>query len=596
MYQKEYYVIKDSGTYSNTLEAYGLAVFLSKILGEKPKKVKIRDIGTHYVVELTETITESLIQNTRYFSLFPFIKFKDNEPPKGVEYFDYEKWKEIKEQFQNFLSKNPKPTHNEITNYEPKTHDYWDIYSSIIKLKVYDSYIKIFTNIYKNKDEFKELIKIILQLYSSIDDNKNICSQELSKLEKTKVFVKTEPVNALQMLNPHQGKGVNSNKANGISKIQMKTFWLSEYMKIIGCFNSMVVKNVKISNNTWDTKIYVTNPLNFSLNNITAIQKRFRSTLSANASLKLDISCILNYVICFIKNTEEMQGEDISELKNIYNNYIDKFISGFHLAYFKKLGTSEAISNLAFLELPLFVKITGIVDGSEWIEILTDHQSKLTRNSFPEAGLGLEVLQAYRQFITTNKLEYFLDALCLYSQFLMQELSKKKPFVYPFRTKFITKFFQLTKEYYMKTTNQSLLPIFETEGFSNISSAIRYSTISLQFTPKANRLYEIRYGLAQDLKQKSAYRDELVEYLMCFITSYNQENAKLKEKKGKDFITRSTIKQQDIIEIINLIDKYGCNIIGKLLIAYGYSLDRKEKTNESEILTTVEENDNKQEN
>ena len=143
----------------------------------------------------------------------------------------------------------------------------------------------------------------------------------------------------------------------------------------------------------------------------------------------------------------------------------------------------------------------------------------------------------------------------------------------------------------MNLSDKPLSPIFENEGFKNIAKAIRNSTIILQYRPKNQRLYEVKYGMAQDLKRKSLYKQDLVEYLSEFIAFYNAENARIKERKGENFIPRAAVKQQDIEELAKLIDDYGSNIIGRLLAAYGYALDRKEKVEETENIQIEEKHE-----
>jgi hypothetical protein len=83
MFQQEYYVPKDSGTYANALEAFGLAFVLSKILGEKTDTIQILDASSHYTILLKTPITRSMVETTQYFDGFQYIKFKDNLPESG---------------------------------------------------------------------------------------------------------------------------------------------------------------------------------------------------------------------------------------------------------------------------------------------------------------------------------------------------------------------------------------------------------------------------------------------------------------------------------------------------------------------------------
>lgn len=598
MYQKEYYVLKESGTYSNVLEAFGLATLLNYLLDDETSSVRIFDSHTHYVIKLSRMITKEIIERKRYKELFPYIKYKDDKPPADTTYIDYDAQKTIsdnqklfeKKKYQELAKTSDKEgklrIRKMIQSYEPKRHYYWDLFSNINKLKALHSYKKIYWNIKNNEQHFNEIIKAILLLYSIIDDQTKIVDALLKRTVRENVLSELENVNTLQLFNPHQGKGVNALKANSNFLGQESAFWLREYLKIVGCYKSMFIRPIQVNSKTWDTKIYVIDPKDIDYEFTQRIYQEFRPTLKGTSSYKLDIGGILMFCKVFINNIEEYRQH--RPFLRFYNP--NRFINGFYTAYLKKLGTSEAVSNLSFLQLPIFIEIRSKNDCDAWISILNDHIVLITGKSIIESGTGLEILQLYRQFITTSDFESFLNMLCLYGEYLMQELSKEHYYVYPFSKRYLEKFFELTKEYFMPITNKPIAPILKVEGFQNLAKAIRNSTISLQYTPKGNRIYEVRYGLAQDLKRKSAYKNELIEYLSEFETSYNNENARVKERKGEQFITRATIKKQDIEEVISLIDEYGSNIVGKLLVAYGYALDRKEKVGEeTETLETVSE-------
>ncbi len=85
MYQDEYYIIKESGTYSNVLEALGLGTILNFILKDGSNSIKIIDTKTHYVIKLSETLTEEIINNTKYFEFIRFIKNKKNRHQKVLK-------------------------------------------------------------------------------------------------------------------------------------------------------------------------------------------------------------------------------------------------------------------------------------------------------------------------------------------------------------------------------------------------------------------------------------------------------------------------------------------------------------------------------
>jgi hypothetical protein len=590
MYQKNYYVIKDSGTYSNALEAFGLARVLSRILGDQSSEIEISNEESHFKLTFAVVITEDKLLQTKYFEFFQYILTEKKELPRGIiNFIDHKKMKENKEAFLKFVTKKPKPTKQQIEDYPFQVDPFWDIISNINKLKVLDAYNKIFLNLHENGEQFSQILKVMVKLYSKPDISEKEIFSAINTISKDGQSIKWNKANALQMLNPQQGKGVNKKKASGINMGSMDAFWLSEGLKIAGCYESMIIKNVKVGNRTWDTKIFVVCPKELSFNQMSKIQYRFRSKLRGSSSIKLDISCLLNYCLAFIENMKELQNEEDSFLQKIYGRTIDNFIEGFYVAYFKKLGTSDAISNLAFLQLPPFIQINDEKDGNLWIRILSEHNRILSGNAIAEVGIGLDILLIYRQFITTGDTEFLLKSFSLYAILLMQELSAEHYYVTPFSETLIKLLFYKIKDSFMNAHKKPLTPIFQIEGFSNFAKAIRNSTIILQYVPKTNRQYEVRYNLAHDLNRKSAYEKEFIEYLMEFASSYNQENARIKERKGDSFKTRSNIKMQDIEELIRLVDEYGSDIIGKLLVAYGYALNRKTQINAEEELVNAED-------
>jgi hypothetical protein len=591
MYQKDYYVLKDSGTYSNIIEAVGLSEVISRIL-KNQSAIRIKDMTTHFQIITNDTITENLVNATPYFDGFPFVKFKDTITlPNDVISIDYQKEKEInniqkkkeKEIYQK-ISKTPDKKQKQlllkiIKEYTPKKRYDWDILSNINKLKVSITYEKLFKNVFNNKiiedkNAFPDFLKALLVLYSTLDDN----TQKAKKVLKQSGG-KFDEIKSLQMLNPHQVKGVNKEKASGISMGSENALWIREYLKIIGCFKVIFVRPIQVSSKTWDTKIYALCPKDIDYHRLSLLHNSFKPSLRGVTSLKLDIISILLFCKTFIENIEEFKTE-----KPFLRSYQPhSYIGGFSTAYLKKLGTSESVSNISFLQLPDFIEVKDKITADGWINILDEHRKIFSNDSVKEAGLGLYILQSYRMFITTCSIDNFLESLSTYSELLIQEISKEHYYFYPFSQSLLEHFFKLTEDFYMKTVTKPLYPIFQNEGFKNIAKAIRSSTISIQYTPKAQRVYEIKYGMAQDLKRKSAYRNELVEYIMEFATSYNAENARTKERRDDKFKTRSNIKQQDIEDLILLLDEYNdSSLIGKLLCAYGYALDRKGKINENE--------------
>ncbi len=103
MTDKKYYVLKESGTYSNALEAYGLAELISGLTHEK---AKISIIDKDFYYELN--VKDMELSEVRYFDLFPYLKKKDDKEviEKGIRnYIDLEEEKERKNRYNDYIKK-----------------------------------------------------------------------------------------------------------------------------------------------------------------------------------------------------------------------------------------------------------------------------------------------------------------------------------------------------------------------------------------------------------------------------------------------------------------------------------------------------------
>lgn len=125
------------------------------------------------------------------------------------------------------------------------------------------------------------------------------------------------------------------------------------------------------------------------------------------------------------------------------------------------------------------------------------------------------------------------------------------------------------------SSDENLSPILESEGFQNVAEAIRRSTVIPQYIGRSTSLYDVRYGLGQDLKRKAHYKDDFLVALSDFMQSYNAENARVFEQKGQQM--RKNIQTTDITEIVRLVDTYGPKTVCNLLVAFGYAKSPKEE-------------------
>jgi hypothetical protein len=296
----------------------------------------------------------------------------------------------------------------------------------------------------------------------------------------------------------------------------------------------------------------------------------FKRHLKSVSPIKLDILNIVNFSINFIQRSDGFTGR----LKNAVN--------GFHSVYQKDLGQNKAVVNIAFIEAPDFVEISDRRQASEWIEILNSQKSII--NAIKEQGDAIQGLLAYRNFLSGGDLKSFFKFCNWYSVYLMQALDKEHYYVKPFKIETLNLFYMN-----MDNENLNLSEIIANEGFKAVAQAIRKSTVSLQYTPKDARKFDIRYGLAQEIQNKSKSKIDLATFIGEFIATYNSETAKVAEKnEGKSF--RSNVKDEELAQFYALLDKHPSRLIGALLASYGFALKAKE-VKEEEGAEINEENE-----
>lgn len=571
---QEFKIYKTSGTYSELLETYGLANLLDEIHTRNETigvKITIEDNGAFYRINLNKPITDEIIISLRYFPIFKFIKKEDNDLiPKGVvDFYDFPEQKRIRNEYQerynqikanSSLNAEQKKSSLKILSEEKhsefgkKIDAEYEVYREI-KANPYQSFLKLYDNLHKNQNHFNKLINEILLYYSQ---------QEIPKREFN---LTEEKPSAQQLYNPSQGKGLNKGKANNASMGNLKSNWISESMKISGALSMMDCQMFKVGNN-WDLKIIVPEFNQISLGHVKTIFFNFKKLtkntgyLRKASSIRLDIANILMFSKNFIEKTSEYNK---GKIKNT--------IRGFYMAYQKKLGGPTkpgTVTNLTFISTPDFIEYSTREEGRKWIEIL-EEQKKII-SGIEELGDSIQGLQAYRDFLGStgqiaihkfNKFSYW------YANYLAQALSNEKYYVKPFQTETLNKFY-----INMDTQELNLTEIIKNDGFQAVATAIRKSTISLQYTPKDQRKFEIRYGLAQQLQNKSKSKEDFATFIGEFIGVYNAETGRFAEKNGK--APRATVKDGELLEFYQLLDKNSSRLIGALLASYGFALTSKE--------------------
>lgn len=523
-------VMKKSGTYSDLLEAYGLSNLLHEIMercGEDDASIEIFDKNTFYEIQISLDITSEILEKLRYFPLFRYVKcqYSDDDIIKSiVDFYDYLSDKEQKDKSDNF-----------------------NVYQQIATKNNMPSFNKLYSNFHYNQPSFRLIINEILRYYAA---NK---SDEI--LQKKNLIKFNEKITAIQLYNPDKGKGANSEKANALRMDGLKSSWIAETMKVSGALSDMICQLIKVDG-TGDLKIYIPSytQLNYSFKEY--LMLKLRKNLNEGTSVKMDIINILSLVQILLSNNEYIGKR--RKIKNI--------VSGFHSVYQKNMNKVKAVINIGFLQVPSFIEIGTKEENERWIDIINEQKriiSKIDENKGVQQGL-----MKYRDFLSTSNIDCFFAFTYWFASFLFNKITKKKEIeLYSIES--------LDKLYYsMDTKELKLMEIIENKGFQAIAKAIRNSTVSLQYTPKENRKFEVRYGVAQSLQIKAKSPEDLAAYIGEFIALYNAETARNFEKGGDG--KRITVREDELNDFYSLLDLYPSYLIGALLASYGFALPQKD--------------------
>jgi hypothetical protein len=128
----------------------------------------------------------------------------------------------------------------------------------------------------------------------------------------------------------------------------------------------------------------------------------------------------------------------------------------------------------------------------------------------------------------------------------------------------------------LKNKNMNEIKIAEiisNEGFLKVAYAIRKSTVDII---GKESLFEVRYGIAQQLQIKSKSKTDLAEFIAEFIGMYNDETAKKQanfkiENDESRKKLRQRVSDKELNLFYSLLDTYPSKLVGALLASYGFA-------------------------
>jgi len=593
MYQDTYFVPKRTGTYADVFLAYGLATILDRLAGQakgefaKPR-IEIADAGPYYQVRLSEPVQEGWIPETLFFrSPAPFLtnrRTPADEVPPDTNTRDVDAtWDQVRA-YQAIRSAlwgegvRGSDLEQQLRDQEPPGD--WTVVAFLgdWRMQAIDIYNRIIAQWAASRGMAAEHVRTVLQLFATPENDKSW----LQPWENTarQYGLRTQDT-ASQLLNPHQGKGLNEPKANALRMDNIRDRpWLEEFLKAVGLWVCLVPRRVV---DVEDWKAYVLAPLCLDFRVQREVMACFNRYLwnerrRDETSLKSDATSLLLFTRAWLDYVETEQPEEDFDA-DLVALAPEKAVSGFHVAQFKLLSRNAyTMVNLSFLNLPRW---TGTPRSRAEIlnlkEVIDEHLAVI-REIDETRSDGYNLLRTYRDFVAGNNWSAFFDFAAGYSHEIVRRYNEGARWVPTFSP------CQLRR--LIMAANKPLLPIVENEGFQNVAYAIRYSTVIPQSRKARGQdsLYEVRYGLGAELKRKATVRDEFIVALGDFLQSYNQENAQKLENTRQQM--RRDLRTTDLEEVVRLVDTYGSEVVANLLIAYGYAREPREAEAEADSIST----------
>lgn len=538
---------KTTSTYSETLEAIGLASTIRE-LGFCA--VRLTDQGAQFQIHADDSPAHLA---SRLSAGYPYIWEKSKEPQRpAIPFLDYEGEKEKRDAALKRGKKGRAALDSQDIEAAPEARPEINVATILASMR-------------KGWNGDRDLVKWI-QAQPDL-----ALSWTLDRLGLGGQPAKGTPeISNTQILNPISGKGVHAAKteirsAGSIPVQLVDTF--SEWMKLRGLWTAMLLYR-----SDDDFKFFVIEPADIAVDEIEGIRAELQA-LNLWGGIKLDIQAALQCTRLLILRSDAVQ--DGSRTVGLLGRTPRSVISGLRQAYFKSLGTAAALMNDAFLPLPDWFAIRSMDDARAYLNIIDEVSAKggcLSSLQEKNSDDG-HTLQQYREWLLTGRLSELLDFHYLFALHLMQRLSRKE-WARPFETENLSTL--LTKAYEEKNVRE----IIEDPGFQSVARALRDATVIELWRRRhdvTSRKREVRFGIAQKWKQKmKAGADEFAAAVAEFVQDYNWETAHRLKGKGHSVTT------DELNSLMRLIQERNAELVGSLLLAYGYARASKVETGQPE--------------
>jgi hypothetical protein len=615
MDSRTYYVDKSNNTSADTLLAIGFASLVSDIhrkLYETTQGILIEDAGPYYMISLPNPVDASNLPDLSGMPLLLTLdstkerekQGKRGRPSDGFPYdTQIEKSRAYRERVKTLPADLQTPDARirrapelvEMIGDEPDPR--LGHYQAINQMKIASSFNELAWQwIGLTEEQRRLLVSLLLDLFSRPGNDIQAAIVTWQKLTKEHGMPGKILVSALQIVNPTTGKGANRGKASELAIGNQDSFWPLELLKFRGFMDAAAPLVIKESK---DRKTYVLQPKIIELHLLQYMMQEFRAAFWPTTAVKLDILASLRFAQVFVKQYRELFQR--SRILSRRKQKVTSLAQGFEATSYKDMGSAYATMNLATIGLPMWLPPIETAEDLEEVGMLLDEHIRLVlqiRNAKGEEGSEeFELLRFYRDFLSGDDLRPFWKFTTASSSYLISAREKNRH-VQQLTTHGLENLLMDKQQDGIK-----LAEIIENTGFQNIAEAIREATVNAQYrrAQQGDRTtYEVRYGLGHELMRKARYRGEFMKALSEFLHEYNNETAREEEKLAtrlkrkiesadrREYKLRRSVSSEDMEEAVKLIDRFGSELVGSMLVAYGYTFDSRKVKRATDAPGTME--------
>ncbi len=584
------YVDKRQPVFSSALIAWGLARLVHNILEQlgMQERVTLSDQGSCFCIAIPSQFD---LSEVLYIRLLRQIRTAKQYEGLADDAFDYEKLRQRERDYfaaieslrkeGKSLAKLPESSERrkQIEGLRPRPE--WQIITMINQMGALSVYNEVAGQWQSCKAVFPELLQVLLTAFSRTPNCQDEATKQWKDLQDQHSLAGKVNVTASQTIDPDQGKGANRPKADALTIGNLTSFWLLEALKFAGSFEAAAHYVVRGSK---DRKTYIALPRELELSTHRKIFDDFRVQLWPTTAIKLDVLATLRYCQVFIEQWEAAQST--ARFRPRPNDYV----VGFAAAYYKDLGNAVAAFNLAQMALPQWRPELEDVMAARTLKEAFDEYIIVLSQLDERHGEEEEMLRDFREFLSSRDptMRAFFDFTGGYAVYLMQRLIRQ-PQV-PARQLTTKNLEVIVMSTDTLRPHKPMRLIVKNLGFQHVAESIRRSTVIPQrLKSKGERTYEVRYGLADELRRHARYPDKFLQVLSDFVQSYNQENARIYERERRQL--RKDVTVDDLEQVIALMDEYDATTVAHLLIAFGYARDAKERQDQPALIPDADVNE-----